>query len=371
MPWTCSKCGFHIKGHALLPVRCICGFVDGLEPKQPEPVAIPTTRDHWYSLHVYPWRVAVWNIEEALQWLIRWEDGIPNVGCKCRQHWQEIRSKLPPRMGSRQEFFEWGVGVHNEVNRLPHLSKPILSYAEAKLANGIGEPIEFGQQLPITEFVAVTSLSFLPKHREVQTRCLDSWRRFGLQIAAVNTPGEIEQLRPLYPQVARWRPSDDQSQFYSWPTQRINALCRAVTDQPFMVINSDIELHGPQQRLLDILHSGKVGVGIRYNYQGQWWHGKREGWGIDAFLMRPEQAATLPDLPFAIGRPMWDYWLPYHFDQHKIAMEWIGEPLFFHAAHPVHWSQEDLQYGRRLLEETYGRKEDWSTLRKRWPFEGG
>lgn len=224
-------------------------------------------------------------------------------------------------------------------------------------------------QQPMTDrLVAVTSLSPLAKHQETQPATLDSWRLAGLAIVAVNTQAEIEALRPLYPQVSRWVESADQCPAYSFPTQRINALCSAVTDSPFLLINSDIQLRGDQQRLFDILDSGKVGVGIRHNYVGHWRSAEREGWGIDAFLMTPAQAATLPQLPFAIGRPMWDYWLPYHFDHIGQPMEWIGEPYFYHAAHPVHWDRSDLELGRSWLEQQYGVIEDWLNIRDRWPF---
>lgn len=361
MPWTCPQCSFHIAGRAPLPVRCICGFVDGAKPRPPAADIVAMQRAHWLDLHQFSSIATDNQWRSVSEWFAKWQAIIPNVDCSCRKHWAKLVANFPPDFSSRQAFFRWTVDAHNLVNQM--LGKPELTYEQAIIANDIDEPV---QQPPITAFVAVTSLSPLPRHQETQPRCLDSWKRLGLTIRAVNTPAEIETLRELYPQVDEWVVSDDQGTEYNFPTQRINALVDQ--SQPFLLINSDIEIRGRQERLLEILASGKVGVGIRYNYSGHWRTGKREGWGIDAFLMRPEQARTLPQTQFCIGRPMWDYWLPYHFDAIGQPMEWVGEPFFYHQSHPVHWETTDLDRGRKWIEEAYGTKEDWQKIRSRWPF---
>lgn len=336
---------------------------------QIEPPTVPDItkkqREHWRKLHRFAF-TEQWNCSLRCKRWEQWQASIPNFGCNCKQHWQRLIEKHQPTFRSREAFFEWSVLIHNAVNA--ELDKPQISIEAAMEAHGIHPDWPETQQPMTDRLVAVTSLSPLAKHQETQPAALDSWRLAGLAIVAVNTRAEIEALRPLYPQVSRWVESADQCPAYSFPTQRINALCSAVTDSPFLLINSDIQLRGDQQRLFDILDSGKVGVGIRHNYVGHWRSAEREGWGIDAFLMTPAQAATLPQLPFAIGRPMWDYWLPYHFDHIGQPMEWIGEPYFYHAAHRVHWDRSDLELGRSWLEQQYGVIEDWLSIRDRWPF---
>lgn len=207
--------------------------------------------------------------------------------------------------------------------------------------------------------VVVTALSLLPHHRQKQAAVLDSWVRFGFTVHAVNTAEEIRKLRAIYPQVHDWIACEETTTDYPTATQRIVMLARVaiLLDRTVLLINSDIEVHGPRQRLIDALAKPKTQVvGIRWNYwQGQHKSAKREQWGLDVFSFTPEMAATLPlDAPLGIGRPMWDYWIPCHFRSLGYAFDFIGEPFFFHPAHPVHWSQRDWDFGAKWVMDRYG-----------------
>jgi hypothetical protein len=70
--------------------------------------------------------------------------------------------------------------------------------------------------------------------------------------------------------------------------------------------------------------------------------------------MTPEMAETVPDLPFTIGQPVWDYWLPHHFRSLGYAFHWLREPLLFHVRHDVQWSRQDWVQGSVWLREHYG-----------------
>lgn len=354
MSFSCP-CGVRLK-KPKMPVYCRCGRVHG---KAAKPFVSSGTLA-WDKIHAYPVTVPVWNPDAARQWYEQWVTEIP-PGCGCGEKWRKLTERWKPDFSSREAFFSWGHDRHNDVNQ--ELGRPGVSLEFAKIEHG-------WQQPQITSFIAVTSVSPLPKHQQNQPRVFDSWKRFGLKIRAVNRSDEIEKLALLYPQIDEWVACDELVPHYSFHTQRINRLVDQVADGPILLINSDIEIRGDQKRLLSILASGSVGVGIRYNYTGHWRSGQREGWGIDAFLMTPEQAQTLPQLDFCIGRPMWDYWLPYHFDAQQIAMEWIGEPYFYHEAHPVHWSNADLDLGRKWIAKQYGRPENWEDVRRQWPFAG-
>jgi hypothetical protein len=205
-------------------------------------------------------------------------------------------------------------------------------------------------------FKAVTALSELPHHLTRQTTCLDSWVRFGLSVIAVNTPDQIKRLRPLYPQVSQWIESNEVTSDYDRPTQKIVRLCRVATDidMPVLMINSDIEIHGTHEQLLNRIGDNNCVVGIRFNYTGERVTAVREPYGLDAIVVTPEMAETLPAIGFGIGRPMWDTWIPYHFRKLGYTLEFIGEPLFYHEAHGVFWSQEDWELGARCVVEECG-----------------
>lgn len=207
------------------------------------------------------------------------------------------------------------------------------------------------------EMVAVTSLSLLPHHLKNQSTCLDSWVDFGLSIIAVNSPEEIENLRGIYPQVTKWieQPLPESRGFTS-PTQLITILGRTALKihSNILLINSDIEIYGEQTQLLSKIKDKSIVVGIRQNYeQGLRSTGVPERYGMDAFLITPEMAFTLPDTNFQIGKPVWDYWIPYHFSTLGYEVVSIVEPLFYHRNHKFHWNTDDMDFGvseiRRLL----------------------
>jgi FAD-linked sulfhydryl oxidase len=47
----------------------------------------------------------------------------------CGQHFKENMAKNPPKMANKEEFFNWSVDMHNEVNKMN--GKRVLSYEEA------------------------------------------------------------------------------------------------------------------------------------------------------------------------------------------------------------------------------------------------
>lgn len=225
------------------------------------------------------------------------------------------------------------------------------------------------QQPRIKQFVAVTSLSPLPKHQERQPVCLNSWKRFGLRIVAVNAADEIDLMKANYPQVDQWIVNNDRPTWYSKPTQYIHSLLHAAEElrSDVLIINSDIEIYGGQEVLIEAAAKGPV-VGIRWNYNQSPAGASQEGWGLDAFFVPRELAMGVPEACYAIGRPFWDYWLPYHLKIKNDVQTWIGWPYFYHQAHPLHWTEADWFYGRDWFESHYGVKIDWNEWRDNQPF---
>jgi hypothetical protein len=259
------------------------------------------------------------------------------AGCRCVSHFTKYVGDNPPQ----GDLFKWGVRLHNSVNE--RLGKPVIP---EELATAIWK-----QQPRITDFVAVTSLSILPKHLERQDVCLNSWKKFGLDIVALNSADDARQAAH-YKQVD-WVITDRLSEKYPRPTVLIYDLARLSIKlgKPVLLINSDIEIYGPQSRLK--VQDKTLTVGIRHNYTDGLLTAEREPWGLDAFIFTPEMAETLPDLQFGIGRPMWDYWIPLHFQRKGFHMDFVGEPFFYHKAHPVHWSHEDWCMGAEWVSLHY------------------
>ncbi len=201
--------------------------------------------------------------------------------------------------------------------------------------------------------VAVTSLA--PRECSRQTAALNSWTDFGLEIHAVNTSVEIETLKPLYPQVDQWHIQDEVSVGFSKPTQLIYNLAQIAIElhKTILIINADIELIGNPDKLIKRLGTNKLLGCIRHNYTRSTKHSTLEPHGIDAFVITPKMAATLPRATMAIGQPMWDYWIPHHFRDVGYDIDLIGEPLLFHKSHSLQWNTMDwIRCARRLKTDT-------------------
>lgn len=222
---------------------------------------------------------------------------------------------------------------------------------------------------PISDFVAVTSLSPHPRDLKRQLRALKSWQRFGLTIVSVNTSYEVSRLRGLYPMVSQWIESPGDPQANS--RQRVWDLARVanILNQPILLINSDIVIEGEQEDLTSQIFGDHAIVGIRNNVrQGRV---RRERWGFDVFYLTPQITANLPKLDwFLIGKPGWDYWLPLHFLKRQIRATYLADRLFYHHCHPTRWTQAENRRSLELLADRYSFPHI-GRLRHRLPFPPG
>lgn len=398
--WTCPNCKTNRSAKRIrYPVYCMCGLVEvtkgeftRVEINPPAPVSSmglkpgevinqenrieaayrllkrreEEGRAAWRELHCYTGQPTESSISD-MDWLIRcWQPMIPRFGCRCEEFYFDYVRDHPPDFSSPESIFAWGFDLHNAVNR--KLLRPEVTFASAwqrwrpHLAWDIEQPV-------INGLVAVTSLSPLDKHIEVQREVLDSWCRFGLRVISGNSSSECETLRRLYPEV-EFRPVRLSSS-YIRPTARIRDLMELGGSEAVLLINSDIAIYGEQLRITSAIAQRRSIAGVRWNWVGHPGRGIRENWGIDAFLLYPEQIRTFPDLDLAIGQTLWDYWVPYHLEQRGFPCEWIGDPYFFHREHPKHWGTESLAIGTSILSSHYDPKYCWDTWRRSMPFAEG
>lgn len=215
-------------------------------------------------------------------------------------------------------------------------------------------------QPKIKDLVAVTSISPLDRHRESQQRALDSWKRFGLEIIAVNT----EQLSEAYPQVDQWVIHKDEVTWGSGRTSQPVSRLFEIDHPRIAVINSDIEIFGKQQTLLDAIDD-RLMLGIRWNYQTRYDQAKEFQWGFDVMV------ASRPQLPpsfnYGIGQPVWDYAAPL-----LLADNWniLHTPLFYHREHALNWDSVAWDQGAAMFLDLIGKPIDpSSTAQWRQQFE--
>jgi hypothetical protein len=93
--------------------------------------AIQWGKEGWHFIHTialtYPFNPTENDKKNYLQFLKSLENVLPcNI---CAKHFKKNMIKIPPRLDSTIEFFNWSVDMHNEVNIMNN--KPILTYEEA------------------------------------------------------------------------------------------------------------------------------------------------------------------------------------------------------------------------------------------------
>lgn len=385
--WTCSECGRAISVVKLhYPVYCTCG-IRHLRDGTKQPVVKISSTNRIYSEDEIQkklrrsreefaglqqrraegnraWRVLHCRDPEGehdeqseLKWLQHeWEPLIPRFGCSCYDFYSEYKAAHQPSFKTPEERFRWGFHLHNAVN--DKLSVPLWTYEQA-FAHWRPHRYWNYDQPKIQGVTAVTSLSPLDAHRETQKECLASWKRFGLRIISGNLASEIPSLQKQYPDV-QFLPVEA-SKLFDRPTPRIRDLMR-LESGGILLLNSDIAIYGSQDWILDAIDTRTAIAGVRQNWIAHPGDAEKEQWGIDAFLLFPEQIDTFPNLDLAIGQPVWDYWLAYHLQERRIDVKCLNDRLFFHRRHVLNWKSEMTSPGLKELESYYG-KNDWNKWR--------
>lgn len=133
----------------------------------------------WTTLHKYaPSNSKNWNIEDARQWYTNiWKPTIPRCG-KCREHWKELETRLPPDFSSPTSFFEWTWASHNDVS-IKHSNKPTITLDQAY-------SIYWPSEGTMKWYVAVTTA---PRKECTLEKCILSLRNSGWEPTIFAEPG--------------------------------------------------------------------------------------------------------------------------------------------------------------------------------------
>lgn len=196
----------------------------------------------------------------------------------------------------------------------------------------------------------VTSLS--PKRLERQRECLDSWRKYDVEILAIQGEPELEHIQSLFPDV-RMIGTGSVSRTWSKKTNpNIIEFIRQSEFSDIVIINSDIKLCYPEGVFEKMWGSGpsdRIDCAIRYNLGEK---KKFEKCGIDVFRLPQGTHEKFLDIRsfFFIGLPGWDYWLPYT----ACAMKGMKLATHFHISveheeHGDRWNSDDTKKSVALL----------------------
>ncbi len=195
-----------------------------------------------------------------------------------------------------------------------------------------------------------------PRRTERQQHCIRSWLDLGCEVVAVQPVGEIERLRPLYPDVTFVETTKVGDVFMHQNLVRINALLDQAHTEPIMIVNSDIEIRSTKEEFYKNWHTTedkKLLMGIRWDEDPVTREQKILKYGIDAFLITPAIAKDLNDIGMTMGCPAWDYWIPIHLQRKGYGFVTSKRVEMIHEVHEQNWSRIDFKIGVSLLYKYY------------------
>jgi hypothetical protein len=101
------------------------------DPENPQPYKSALEKEGrklWKELHdkgaSLPESLTFQQQEDLRGWLENWELRVPSWGgCACRDHYFEIKTRIPPTFDSGRAFERWTISLHDAVNE--RLGKPL------------------------------------------------------------------------------------------------------------------------------------------------------------------------------------------------------------------------------------------------------
>ncbi len=199
-------------------------------------------------------------------------------------------------------------------------------------------------------------------HRVVaQQRAVASWKRLGAEVLSLNAADELRLLAPQFPEVQFLQAARDAQTFLGRPCVFIRDLMQAAAGSGATVcgvVNSDIELiDAPGLRaMLDAQTRDALVIGARVDYvQGQREQGTVYPLGYDFCFFSPDAVAVVPDEPYCLGAPWWDYWLPAVWLDAGRPLRRLVSQVAWHERHPAayrpsHWMMYGGLMSGRLID---------------------
>ena len=184
-----------------------------------------------------------------------------------------------------------------------------------------------------------------------QKFAMDSWTK-KYPVYSINTPDEIEKIRPLYPEIIFLENNNivtyGKKKLTSW-----NAVMDAISDSGGIsaFTNSDIILKdGLKFEIDEVFFKNSIFIATRWELK------RRKKYpfphGYDLVIMSPEKAKLFKNENWAIGLPWWDYWLPLSAFINGLNVYHISEEIIYHKWHETNYDKKIWQdLSKKFYEE--------------------
>jgi hypothetical protein len=173
-----------------------------------------------------------------------------------------------------------------------------------------------------------------------QAACLDSWIKADFRIVSLNTPNEIDAIRPIAPTVEfREIPASRQrpliTDFFSAASNFKNSVVGIINADCMLIAQTQLKkrLSGHTDGLviverLNISELTLRPTGLSCS-------------GFDAFFFDPASLADIErDDYWHIGGVWVDYWLPFAFHAAGLEIKTLPGPMLLHLNHDLAWGWE-------------------------------
>lgn len=287
---------------------------------------------HWKEFHC--------KVDANQAWFLDWLSRVP-ANCDCGEGLASLVERLPPRFG---DWFAYSVEFHNAINL--KLNKPMISIEDALRA---WRPIP-RKHFRFTGCKLVTS--FGPKRIERQLHCLETWLRCGVEVVAMQCASEIDSMRSIFKRDGVSFTVAESTTGYEFATPKLDGLLRAVSDSAFLLLNSDLAI--ADFSAIELATTSKQRTAfLRWNHDDTHAHAIEFEWGLDAFLLWPEDVHDWPESPFGIGQPCWDYALPYWLASEGRSVVIDHSVCLTHENHEQAWSQAAWHRGNQWMQSRW------------------
>ncbi len=204
----------------------------------------------------------------------------------------------------------------------------------------------------MTERTALVT-SIAPHNIDNQKLAIESWLRLGFSVVSLNTPSEVESLKPLFPKVEFVAVQRDARADCGKPMVYLNdvlAYLRAHGSPICGLINSDIHLRTTPETVQFLLVEARNSMVIANRTDVSTLAdvaGEIYKFGFDAFLFDRAVLETFSATEFCLGQPWWDYWLASRFINSpqsapcRFLLKVVAFPFAVHVRHEKHWDQGD------------------------------
>jgi hypothetical protein len=186
--------------------------------------------------------------------------------------------------------------------------------------------------------------SFGPTRLDVQRRAVDSWREAGFEVIALNSQAEIAKFEGRFADVPNVVPPRDARAFMKRPYVFVRDVVSALVDtgSPVIgIVNSDVEFNAASgfAEFVRSCTANSMLFGSRVDYAAgqRKATGVRYEWGYDFFFFDARLSTSIPDDPFCLGLPWWDFWFPLQFQLAGARTALLESPVAFHEAHPANY----------------------------------